>query len=485
MQADGGYKWKALGTVSVGAFMATLDASVVNIAFPTLARVFHTTPDTVLWVTLAYILVSTGLTLTLGRVGDLLGRKRIYAWGFVIFTLGLALSAAAQSLPQLVAARVVQAVGGAMTVSNGTAIVTDAFPASQRGQAIGIIGSVVGAGLAAGPALGGLILTALDWRAIFYTQLPVGILGSVVAFRVLRADRGAHGPRSVDLLGAGALFVTLASLILAVNRGQAWGWRSPTILGLLALAAAGAAAVLWVEGRLVASPILDLNLFRSRLFSGAVASLVMSFLATAGLTFLMPFYLTEVLGYPAARTGLVLTTVPLTMLLVAPISGSLSDTWGPRYLATLGLALTAAGLLSFQTAGAGTGTVGVVARLLLVGLGAGLFQSPNNSSIMGAAPRDRLGTASAMIATSRSTGQAVGLALAGALFTYSAVRAAGGGTAGPEGLDAPAVLTGIHAALLASALIAAAAIPVSLLRGRPLEEAAAQEAGRAESRAGR
>lgn len=455
------YKWRALTTVSIGTYMATMDSSIVNIALPALARIFDVSASTVLWVTLAFILTTTGLTLTLGRLGDMLGRKRMYTSGFAIFTIGLVTAGLAPNLPALVLSRVVQAVGAALLLANGNAIVTDAFPAHQRGRALGTTGGVVGFGLATGPALGGLLLSTLSWRSLFLTRIPVGFIGLVAAWRVLK-DTPSEGGRRLDLMGAAILFIMLASLIVAVNRGKEWGWGSPGIIAGFVLAAAALPILLTIESR-NDNPIVSLSLFKDRLFAAATVSLVFNFLAFAANTFLMPFYLLKVRDFTAGHAGLVLMTVPLTMLVLSPLTGWLSDRLGSRYLATGGLLMGAIGLFGLSRLGADTPVYGIVGRLLLVGVGSALFQSPNSSSIMGSVPLNRLGTASAMIATGRNVGQAVGMALAGAIFAARTGDSI-------DRLPPQAVLGGIQAAFAVAAAISLLGALTSSVRGKALPQ---------------
>lgn len=219
------YKWRCLIAVAFGTFMATMDFSIVNVALPTLSREFDRSPDTVVWATLISSLVVTGLTLTAGRVGDLYGRKRVYITGWVIFTIGMAVASFAQTIEQLVAYRFLQAIGVSLAMANGNAIVTEAFPPEERGQALGTTGSVVGAGLMSGPIIGGLLLGLFGWQSIFYLRVPIGIIAMTLAFLFIRPSEPlpAGVSRKLDIPGAVALFAALSSALLAVNRGQSWG----------------------------------------------------------------------------------------------------------------------------------------------------------------------------------------------------------------------------------------------------------------------
>jgi len=459
-------RWRTLIAVGFGTFMATMDFSVVNVALPTFAREFDRSPDTVVWVALGTSLVVTGLTLTAGRAGDLYGRKRVYLLGWAILTLGLTAASFAQSLEQLIAMRLIQAVGVSFAIANANAIVTDAFPDHERGRALGTITAVVGAGLMSGPIFGGFVLEFTDWRGIFYARIPIGLLAIAMGvFEIREEFREREVNRRLDIPGAVLLFVALSATLVAVNRGQSWGWMSPSILGLAAFGIATGALFVLVESRAV-SPIVSLALFRLREFSSAISSLMLNFVGQSSVIFLTPFYLIEVRDFSAAQTGLMMAMVPLMMLVLAPFSGWVADRTGWAHQATVGIALVSAGLLSLATLEADTAVPLVLARLALVGLGSAVFGPPNTSTIMGTVPRKMLGTASASVATSRNVGNAVGLAVGSAVL----VIVGGGAAAGVAVNDLPTedLLAGIRAAFLVAGLLSMLAIGASLMRGSEL-----------------
>ncbi|GIW16971.1 MFS transporter [Tepidiforma sp.] len=461
------YRWRALAAVAFGTYMATMDFSIVNVALPTLAREFDRSPDAVVWATLISSLAVTGLTLTAGRAGDLYGRKRVYLAGWAIFTAGMLLASFAATLEQLVAMRLLQSVGVALAIANGNAIVTEAFPPAQRGQALGTTGAVVGAGLMSGPILGGLILQFFSWHAIFLLRVPIGLAALLLAWAVIRPSQPAGGPgsRRMDVPGAFALFATLSAALLAVNRGQAWGWTSPAILALFALAAASLAAFIRIESR-SPSPVVALGLFRERAYSVGVSSLALNFAGQSAVTFLLPFYLQEVKGYSTGQVGLVVATVPLMMLLLSPLSGRASDRYGFAHQATVGIALVAIGLLSLATITADTPLPAIIARLAVVGIGTSMFMSPNSATIMNSVPPDRLGTASASVATARNIGNAVGLALASAVLVAVATASAGFAASRVADLPDAAIVDGVRAAFAAAGVASSFAVVASLFRGQ-------------------
>ena len=460
-------KWRCLIAVCFGTFMATMDFSIVNVALPTLSREFDKSPDVVVWATLASSLMVTGITLTAGRAGDLYGRKRLYIAGWVIFTLGMGIAGFAQNIEQLIAFRFFQAIGVALAIANGNALVTEAFPAEERGQALGTTGAVVGAGLMTGPIAGGLILEAFSWQAIFWLRVPIGLMAMTLAMLFIRPSTGSAeaGSRRLDIPGAITLFATLSTALLAVNRGTAWGWGSPVILGLFAISATSLALFLRVEAR-AASPVVSLALFKVRAYAVGVGSLSLNFLGQSSVTFLMPFYLQQVRDFSTGETGFVIATVPLMMLLLSPISGRLSDRYHFQHQTTLGIALVSVGLLSLATIHADTAVPLIMARLAIVGIGTSMFMSPNSASIMGSVPRERLGTASASVATARNIGNAAGLAMASAVLV--AVASASAGFTASRVVDYPdeAMLDGIRIAFLAAGSASLLAIVASSFRGK-------------------
>jgi len=459
-------KWRVLLAVCFGTYLATMDFSIVNVALPTLADDFDVPPNTVVWATLAYSLSVTGLTLTAGRAGDLWGRKRIYLAGWAVFTVGLVGASVAQTLPQLVLTRIIQAIGGSLTMANGNALVTAAFPDSERGRALGTNGAVVGAGLMTGPLLGGLILDALDWQAIFYLRAPAGLLALATGWWVIHdAHEPAQGQRRLDIPGAVLLFFTLGASLLALNRGQPWGWTSPVILGLFGVGLASLAGFIVVERRTV-SPVVSLALFRVRAYGIGVLSLALNFAGQATTTFLMPFYLVNVRGYSTSHAGLIITTVPAMMLVLSPISGIVSDRFGLRHQATAGIVMVSLGLFLLSTIGPTTPDAMIMARLLVVGIGTATFMSPNSSGIMGSVPRAMLGTASASVATARNIGNATGLAVSSTVVVVVAHHVSGIDAPNLKAMPPGALLDGIRAAFLVAAGISSMAIAASLFRPR-------------------
>jgi len=446
------YHWYVLATVFVGTFMGPLDSSIVNIAIPSLTKYFSVGITTVEWVVMAYLLTTSSLLLSTGRLGDMVGHKRIYIIGFLTFTAASALCGISGSVQQLVFFRVVQAVGATCMFSSSPAILTDAFP-TERGKALGLISISVAIGLTVGPTLGGFIVHNFGWRWIFFVNIPIGIIASIMAAFILKESKLPTVKR-FDFAGATTAFLALFSVLLALSMGDKWGWRSSSTIGLLLAAVVFAAAFLYFENK-VEEPMLDLSLFRIRLFTTANISALINYASLFIATFLTPFYLRDVFGESIQTTGLALTVIPLFIGLVAPISGTLSDKIGSRMLSSLGLTINALALLGLSRTSVSTGILPVALFLGLFGFGAGLFQSPNSSAIMGAVPRHRLGIAAGMQATMRSVGMVLGVAMAGAIV----------GTYAPAGPADPHMASAIHIAFVSGSVIAGIGVVASLVRG--------------------
>lgn len=464
-------KWTVLGIVGIGVFMATLDASIVNISLPKIASSFHVPLNGMVeWVIIGYLIVVAGILLTLGRLADIVGRKLLWTMGLILFTVASALCGAASSLLLLVIFRALQGVGGAMLMAISPAMTTRAFPSGERGRALGTIAAIVAVGTSAGPTLGGLITEMFTWRWIFYINVPIGIIGVLATLRYLPDKiRITRGAQRFDPAGAIVLCAGLTSLMLGMTFGQEAGWDSPVIIGLFSAFVVLLIVFVMVEKR-VEQPIVDLSLFRNRLFAASLVSSFLSFLALFAVMFLMPFYLEELRGFTPDHAGLLLTAVPLAIGVVSPLSGWLSDIMGSRLLSSLGLAIGCAGLWFLSNLTTQTSVHSIIWPLAVAGLGQALFQTPNNNAIMGSVPMNRLGTASGFLATVRVLGQGFSVALAGAIFTSHGGADAGIALSRKIAADpGPLQNTFIHAyhmALFTCMIIAAIGVFTSLMRGR-------------------
>ncbi len=400
--------------IAMSLFLATVDGSIVNVALPTLVRELNTDFATVQWVVLGYLLVQTTLMLSMGRLGDMIGKKPIYTTGVVIFTLSSLLCGLSPTVFWLIGFRLLQAIGASMTLSLGIAIVTEAFPASERGRALGLSGTIISAGVVFGPTIGGVLIEALSWHWIFIVNLPVGIIGTILALRFI-PDFRPTGRQRFDYWGALTMFISLLSLSLALTVGQQWGFTDGRILTLFATFAIFLTLFIIIEWR-TRQPMIDLKLFRNRLFSINLLSGLLIFIGLSGIFILLPFYLELVLGYEPRQVGLLMAVVPILLSVTAPIAGWFSDKFGPRPVIVVGLSVIIVGTFLLSRLSEETTIILFILSALPIGAGVGIFQSPNNSAVMGSVPRERLGIASSLLSVTRTMGQVAGIATLGAIW---------------------------------------------------------------------
>ncbi|VFQ43269.1 DHA2 family efflux MFS transporter permease subunit [Desulfoluna butyratoxydans] len=452
-------RWRVLGAVSMGAFLASLDSSIVNMSLPTLVRAFDAGFARVQWVVLAYMVTVVSLILPLGRFGDVFGKKNIYLAGFAVFTVGSALCGWGMGLSALIAFRVIQGVGASMIMALGFAIVTEAFPAQERGRAIGILSALCAAAIALGPVLGGVCMEALSWPWIFRLNVPIGILGCAMVKAVVPEDVPIKG-EALGIPGAVSLAATLVLLFTGLTWGQAHGFA---FLAALTVGAGFSFAVFITCEARSAHPLIDVTLFSDRRFTINLVTGFIAFVAYAGMVLLLPFYLEEVAGYSTRKAGLLMAVVPVSLGVVSPLAGVLSDRLGTRLVTTAGLCVSLGAYFAASFLDGGTSMPGLVTRLAALGAGMGLFMSPNNSAIMGAVPGDRLGIASGLLTAARTLGQAMGAAVVGAFWVFRVSVHSGGarGSVLPP-VDHYADICGFHDTFLGLFFLTAGGIVVSL-----------------------
>jgi EmrB/QacA subfamily drug resistance transporter len=472
------YKWIALSVTTIGALMAAIDGTIVILALPDMMVKLHAGLVEMVWVIMAYILMSTVCLLTFGRIADMFGRVRMYNLGFIIFTAGSALCGLSRNAPQLIIFRLVQGAGAAFMMVNSPAIIAEVFPPHQRGRALGINGVTWAIGGIAGPLLGGLILSAANWRWIFYINVPIGILGTVWGYLALKEKSTRNRTERFDLGGAAMFSLGLVALLFALTLGIQLSWTSLPILSLFALFVVMLCLFLLRERR-VANPVLDLSLFKNRVYSFSVVAAMLQSLAMFAVNFLIVFYFQGVRGYSPLTAALCLIPLSIMGAVAGPLSGLLADRIGARIPATAGILLQAAALVWFVLRLTPTTSYATIAvGLMLVGLGTGLFFSPNTSAAMNGAPRHRLGIASATLATLRQTGMVTSFALALAVAAGSLPRDAmmqlfvgTNVTLGSQAMQA--FVVGIRNAFLVSFALCFLAAWFSLVRGREDRAAAA------------
>ena len=448
-------KWLVMAAIAMGIFLGTIDGSIVNAALPTLETEFGTNFAAVQWIVLGYLLVLATLTMGVGRLGDMRGKRPIYTAGFAVFTVASTLCGLAPGIGWLIGFRIVQGIGSAMIFALGFAILTEAFPTSERGRALGLAGTLVSIGVAIGPALGGLIIDTLSWRWIFLVNLPIGIVGTWTAWRFV-PDVEPPGGQRFDFIGAAAFGAALLAMMLGLTLAQELGFGDALVVGLTVLAVAALVAFVSIERR-VAHPMIDLTLFSNRLLSANLVSGWLVFVALAGFLVLAPFYLQDVLGYDTRTMGLLLAAAPIALGVVSPISGAISDRVGPRPVLVTGLGVLVVAYLGLTTLSVDTSVRNWLLLVIPAGLGVGIFQSPNNSAVMGAVPPHRLGVTSAMLTITRIFGQIVGVTVLGTI--WAARVSAYSGIADPTEASPEAQVNGLTDTIT----VAAAALTVALL----------------------
>jgi EmrB/QacA subfamily drug resistance transporter len=372
--------------------------------------------ESAVWIPLAYLLLLTLLLINVGRLADLHGRKRFYILGFAVFTAGSILCGLSATASQLIGFRALQGAGAAFIAANSTAIVTDVFPREGRGRALGINTMAVYTGLTVGPILGGILVENFGWRSIFFVNVPIGILVITLVILKLRQNPPNALGAKFDLAGAATLSIALAASLIVLTLGGIYGWTSAPTIMLFALSVAMLLLFLGIERR-SPFPTLDLSLFfKNRLFATANATAFLSYIAVIGVTLTIAIYLETIKGLSPEIAGLYLIAQALPMALFSPLSGWLSDRFGSRTLATIGMGCTTLGLFLLSELNAASSWFDVIVRLVIVGIGFGLFSSPNTSAVMGSVRQEKLGVAAGTLGTMRFMGQSIGLAMLGAVM---------------------------------------------------------------------
>jgi EmrB/QacA subfamily drug resistance transporter len=413
---DENRRWWTLGAMCFALFMIMLDNTVVNVALPAIQKDLHSSISGLEWTVNAYTLSFAVLLVTGGRLGDIFGRRRMFLFGVVVFGLSSAFIGLSQSEAWLVGGRAAQGIGAAFMMPATLSIITNAFPAHERGKAIGTWAGVSALALAIGPVVGGFLVENVSWQSIFFLNVPVAALAVVVTLAATRESRDETSTHRVDLPGVTAVTVGLSALVLALVEGNDWGWGSASIVGLLALSAVGLIAFAIVERRVV-EPMVDFQFFRSRSFLGAnLVAFIVSF-AMLAMFFFLALYMQNIKGYSPLQAGVRFLPSTVVIILVAPIAGRLSDRIGPRPLITGGLLIVAGSLFWQGHLAVDTSFSFLIGAFVLMGLGMGLVMSPMSTAGMNAVEPTKAGVASGILTMSRMVGGTFGVAAMGALIT--------------------------------------------------------------------
>lgn len=467
MTADPNRKWLVFALVATSIFMSTLDSSIVNIALPFIMQDFRTDVKTIQWVVLIYLVVVSSLLLSFGKLSDVKGRKPVYISGFSIFTAGSLLCAVSRAPEFLIFSRALQGCGASMLMACSPAIIVDTFPGRERGKALGMVGAVVAAGLATGPAAGGLLLEYFSWRHIFYINLPIGVAAAFSGWFILKKETPSPGQhQKMDIPGSLLIITAISSLIILLTRLPDWGAASSASLLLAALFIVSGSLFVLNEKN-AASPLFDIRLLKIKLFTFPLISSALMFGSLFVIVFIMPFYLTYPCGYSAAKTGMIMIVPFLFLLFLSPAAGILYDRLGSRGLCMTGMGSLMLSLLSLIFIHPDMGVWSLLWRVSLSGIGTALFISPNNTEIMSSVLPEKRGTASGAAATSRNLGMVIGVALAGLVFSTTFSRLTNG--MGMENYHSDMLssfMTSFRYAMAAGLLLSLFGLVVTYARGK-------------------
>lgn len=407
-------KWTIFIIIISATFMSSLDGSIVNVALPKMSDALGVTSSKIQWVVTSYLIVISAVILIFGRLGDMFGKTTVFKIGLLLFTIGSFLCGITSSFSVLILARVVQAIGAAGTMANNQGIVTEIFPESERGKALGLIGTAVALGSIVGPGLGGFIVGSFHWKFIFLINVPIGVIALFYAFKLLpKSNRVSSG--KIDIIGATLFIFTIIPLFISLNEGINLGFASPVILLGFASSLICFVTFIVLEKK-VKSPLIQLDLFKNKLFSISIFCGFVSFVAIFCHNIILPFYLQDLMGFSPQKAGMILMAYPLILIVVAPLSGSLSDKIGSEILTFIGLVVGGIGLFLMSTLNDNSKVIIMIIAIGIMSIGMGIFQSPNNSLIMSTVPKNKLGIAGSINGLVRNVGMSTGIALATTLL---------------------------------------------------------------------
>lgn len=403
-------RWIILFTVLSATFMATLDGSIVNVALPNMSDKLNVSMAAIEWVVTSFLIAIAATILIFGRLGDIKGKTKVFRFGVVLFTLGSLLCGFTNSLPVLVAARVIQAVGAAATMATNQGIITQVFPPNERGRALGVLGTFVALGAMAGPPLGGMIVSVVSWKYIFLINVPIGIVVFILTIKVFPKSNTVLNEK-LDVKGSFLFTVFTVLLFGALVQGQSTGYNNPIMISAFVIAFIAFVIFIIVE-RKMELPLLQLKIFDNSLFSISIVCAFISFIAISASNIILPFYFQDVLKLSPAATGFFMMVSPIVLAVVAPFSGYLSDRIGSEILTLIGLSFTSLGLLLISTLNEKSSVIMLMVYIVIMTIGNGMFQAPNNSLIMSTVPKDKLGIAGSVNALIRNLGMVMGTSLA-------------------------------------------------------------------------
>jgi EmrB/QacA subfamily drug resistance transporter len=464
------YKWMALSVTTIGALLSVLDGSIFIVALPNIMQSLQCDLLTITWVIMGYLFIITILTPAFGRIADIIGRKKLYIYGFIIFTSASLFCATSQSGIELLLFRMIQAIGGSLLIANGAAIVTDSFPKKELGKALGINGIAVGIASAIGPPLGGLLI-GLGWRFIFFMNLPIGIIGTIWGWMQLKEVAKLPKKQTFDWAGTILFGFGMLMLLISLSFGDSIGWESPILIILIV----GSLGLLIIFARTEAKakqPLMDPQLFKSSLVSYALISGIFNCIARGAVTFLLTFYFQIILELTPVWAGIYLTPFAIATIVMAPLSGNWADKYGSRGLTIWGLIISAVGLFGLMFMTTSTPTIELLLWMLLIGIGSGMFFSPNSKSIMEVMPPHRRGMATSVRSMLLNAGSVISMGIAFALLSSAIssdalTRLFLGTQVGSSGVTIAGFMDGLHLIFLISFIATLIAAAISALKGKP------------------
>jgi len=409
-------KWWTILGIGIGIFILALDVYIVNLALPVMVESLHTSFATIQWIILSYLLAIAIFVLTVSKLGDIWSKKQLYILGLTIFTISSLFCGIAPNVWFLIAFRGLQGLGAAFLSALGTAMIVEAFPAAERGLGLGIRSGIYGLGITLGPTVGGILISLGGWPLIFLVNVPIGIVAILIVARFVPDSVISGNPESFDIIGTLILTLTLTSFTLGLTLLQ--NGSSNLAIDILIFSAISLVGFLWLESR-IASPLIDLRIFGSLEFSLGLTLRFLANFAIAGVIFILPFFLAFIEHYSTKKSGLLMAVPSILIAITAPVSGILSDRIGSRIISLIGLVFMAIGCFFISRFDTELTIVHYILGIIPYGVGVAMFQSPNNSSIMGAAPKNQLGLASGLLSFSRILGQTMGVPMVGALFFFT------------------------------------------------------------------
>lgn len=450
-----------LMTVSISTFMATLDGSIVNIALPIISKSLSVDISSVQWIVTSYLLTISSLLLIWGKISDIYGRKYLFASGLAIFTIGSLFCGLSNSLNMLVFSRVVQAIGASITMALVQGIVTSIFPPNERGKALGIIGTVVAIGSLVGPSLGGALVHLSGWKAIFFINIPVGIIGVILTLTIIPKIHVKKENIKFDINGSILFIVSIVLLFVSLLSIQERIVKASVMIFLLLVSII--LIYLFIEfEKKQKHPLIDLEIFKNRVFSTGLACAYISYVSMFCYTFFMPFYLQYILKFNILHAGIIMSLYPITTGLVAPLSGWLSDKITYKPLTIVGISINTIVFALLSNLNTSSSKFQISMLVVMLGIGSASFQSPNTSSIMGAVSKDKLGIAGSINAFFRNFGMVSGTSLSVILFML--VTKSGVSTISQGSIDSSIFLKGFKIVLLSASALSSIGVLISLMR---------------------